>query len=110
MVTPTNHVIARVDLHAQSPWHFGDFRNILLPNLGEDQKRKALPFERGAPGTLPFGKSGIGYCITFIKILDKGLMLQLLGKILNFYRVVYLNWLAKIELRRPGSPSRQYCC
>ena len=23
---------------ALGPWHFGDFRNIFLPNLGEDQK------------------------------------------------------------------------
>ena len=21
------------------PWHFGDFRNIFLPNIGEDQKK-----------------------------------------------------------------------
>ena len=31
MVSPPNHVIAR------APWHFGDFRNIFLPNIGEDQ-------------------------------------------------------------------------
>ena len=24
---------------ALSPWHFGDFRNIFLPNIGEDQKK-----------------------------------------------------------------------
>ena len=24
---------------ALSPWHFGDFRNIFLPNIGENQKR-----------------------------------------------------------------------
>ena len=23
---------------AQSPWHFGDFRKIFLPNIGEGQK------------------------------------------------------------------------
>ena len=23
---------------ALGPWHFGDFRNIFLPNVGEDQK------------------------------------------------------------------------
>ena len=22
---------------ARGPWHFGDFRNIFLPNIGEDQ-------------------------------------------------------------------------
>ena len=24
---------------ALGPWHFGDFRNIFLPNIGEDQKQ-----------------------------------------------------------------------
>ena len=24
---------------ALGPWHFGDFRNIFLPNLGEDHKK-----------------------------------------------------------------------
>ena len=41
---------------ARGPWHFGDYRNIFLPNIGEDQK-KVLPSERGAPGTVPRGKS-----------------------------------------------------
>ena len=22
------------------PWHFGDFRNIFLPNIGKEQKKK----------------------------------------------------------------------
>ena len=63
MVTPINHVIAR------GPWYLGNFRNI-LPNIGEDQK-KALPSELGAPGTVPYGKSGP--IVTFIKIFDVGL-------------------------------------
>ena len=33
---------------ARGSWHFGDFRNIFLPNIGEDQQ-KVLPFERGGP-------------------------------------------------------------
>ena len=32
---------------ALGPWHFGDFRNIFLPNIGEDHK-KGLRFERWA--------------------------------------------------------------
>ena len=28
-------------------WYFGDFRNIFLPNIGEDHK-KVLPYERWA--------------------------------------------------------------
>ena len=39
MVTPTNHVIAGRIYIALSPWLFGDFRNIFLPNIGEDQKK-----------------------------------------------------------------------
>ena len=56
----------------QGLWHVGDFRNIFLPNIGENQK-KVFPSERGTPGTVTYGKSGPGYCITFIKILDEGL-------------------------------------
>ena len=33
MVTPTNRAIV------WGPWHFGDFRNIFQPNVGEDQKK-----------------------------------------------------------------------
>ena len=37
------------DLHMQDFWHFGDFRCIFLPNIGENQK-KVLPSKRGTPG------------------------------------------------------------
>ena len=60
---------------ARDHWHFGDFRNIFLPNIGEDQK-KVSPAEHGDPssGIVPYyGKSGPGYCITFMKRLDEGL-------------------------------------
>ena len=56
---------------AQSPWHFGDFCNIFLPNIGEDQKSLTI-LARGQPGTVPYGKSGSGYCNMFIKKLDEG--------------------------------------
>ena len=65
MVTPTYHVIA------WSPGHFEDFCNIFPPNVGKDQK--IYPSDRRAPGTVPYGKSGPGYCITFINRLDEGL-------------------------------------
>ena len=56
---------------AQGPWHVGDFCNIFLPNISEDQKSPTI---RGrAPGTVPYGKSGPGYFITLIKSLDEGL-------------------------------------
>ena len=59
MVTPTNHVIAGPDLHRVGPWHFGDFCEIFLPNIGEDQ-RKSYDLSAGPlAGTAPYcGKSG----------------------------------------------------
>ena len=46
---------------ALGPWHFGDFRNIFLPNVGEDHKKlkdlSAVPLA----GTGPYcGKSSLG--------------------------------------------------
>ena len=62
---------------ARGLWHVGDFLNIFRPNISEDQK-KILLSEREAPGTMPYGKYGAGFCITFIKSLDESLRLQLL--------------------------------
>ena len=61
MVTPTNHVIAGPDLHCAGLWHFGYFCNILLPNIGKDQ-RKSYDLSAGPlDGTAPYyGKSGPG--------------------------------------------------
>ena len=47
MVTLTNRVITGRIYIALGSWYFGDFRNIFLPNIGEDQK-KVLPSERRA--------------------------------------------------------------
>ena len=46
---------------ALSPWHFGDFRSIFLPNIGEDQK-KSYDLSAGLlAGTASYyGKSGPG--------------------------------------------------
>ena len=90
----------------RGPWHFGDFRNILLPNIGKDQK-KVFPIEPGAAGSVPYGKSGPGYCISFIKRLDDGLGYQLLGQksfiLLGCgFKLVGKNW-----MRGPGPPDRQ---
>ena len=59
---------------ALGPWHFGDFRNIFLPNIGENQK-KSHDFSSGPlAGTASYyGKSGPDSCITFTKSLDVGL-------------------------------------
>ena len=44
---------------ALGPWHFGDFCNIFMPNIGEDQK-KPYDFSSGllAGTALCYGKSG----------------------------------------------------
>ena len=44
---------------ALGPWHLGDFRDIFLPNIGEDEK-KSYDFSSGPPaGTASYyGKSG----------------------------------------------------
>ena len=60
----------------RGPSHFADFCNIFLPDISEDQKSPTTR-ARG-PGTVPYGKYGAGYCITFIKSLDEGLRWQLL--------------------------------
>ena len=59
---------------ALGPWHFGDFRNILLPDVGEDHKKSYDLSAGPLAGTAPYcGKSGLGQFITFIKRLDVGL-------------------------------------
>ena len=69
MVTPANHLISGRDLQCTGPLVFWGYYNIFLPNI---DPKKVLPPERGAPGTVPYGKFGPGICITFLKRLDKG--------------------------------------
>ena len=35
--------------------------------------KKSFPLQAQAPGTVPYGKYGPGYCITLIQTLDEGL-------------------------------------
>ena len=58
MVTPTNHVIARAGFTLRGASGAGllavwDFRNIVLPNTGKDQKN-VLRSECGALGIVPY--------------------------------------------------------
>ena len=39
MVTRTNRVFPGRIYIALGPWHLGDFRNIFLPNVSENQKK-----------------------------------------------------------------------
>ena len=52
------------------PWHCGDFCSIFC---GGENQIKVLSSELGASGTVPCGKSGPGYCITFMQRLDEDL-------------------------------------
>ena len=63
---------------ARGPWLLGDFCNIFLPNISEDQKSPTI-WALGH-GAVPYGKSGAGYCITFVESLDEDLRLQFLGQ------------------------------
>ena len=73
IVAPTSRAIASAGFTLS--WATGTLGfSLYFPAkyTGENQK-KILPFERGAPGTVPYVKSVSGYCITFIKRLDEGL-------------------------------------
>ena len=56
----------------QDSWHFEDFL------LHLSAKYSSVTIWARAPGTMPYGKSGPGNCITCIKRLNEGLRLQLL--------------------------------
>ena len=72
MVTLTKHVILGPDLHSGFTLALiGDFCNIFLPNVSEDKKSPTICAL--GPGTVPSGKHGAGYCITFMKRLGDGL-------------------------------------
>ena len=74
MAPPTNQVIVRAEFTLRVHKHFGNFCNIFLPNIGEDQKKSHHLSAGLLAGTMPYyGKSGPGYCITFIKRLDESL-------------------------------------
>ena len=84
------HVIVRDRFALRgAPWYFGDFCNIFQPNIGEDQIN-VLRSERVVHGTVPYGKSGPGFCIIVIKKLDEGLKLQLLGQTLLILHRLYI--------------------
>ena len=81
---------------ALSPSHFGDFRNIFLPNIGEDQKKSYDLSAGPLTGTASYdGKSGPdgkkAKCGTKIATFR--------SKTLHFFQVIRLNLEVKIELR-----------
>ena len=54
---------------ARGPLHVLDFCYIFLPNICEDQEKSYYLSE--GPWTVPHGKYGASYCITFMKSLDE---------------------------------------
>ena len=103
-------LLPRPDSHCPGPWHFVDF-HIFLPTTDYQRRpKKVLLSECKAPGTVPYGKSDLGHCITFIKRLDNRRGSEVATfriKTLHFTWVIHLNWLEKIELREPWPPGRQ---
>ena len=59
------------DLHCSESAALWRFYQNLLAKFSEGQK-KVLTFELGVPGTVPYGISAPGYCITFLTRLDEG--------------------------------------
>ena len=72
MVTLINHVVARAGSKLREPLEIWRFLRHLSA-LYRQRPKKVLATERGALGTLPYGKYGVGFCITLIKKLDKNL-------------------------------------
>ena len=71
MVTLANHVIAQAGFTLR--WVPGTlvFLQYFLAKYRWRQKK--VFYERGAPGTVQYVKSLLGFCITFIERLDEGL-------------------------------------
>ena len=57
------------DLHYTGPLEWGFLQH--LPAKYRRKPKKVLPSERGAPVTVPYGKSDPVYCITFMERLDE---------------------------------------
>ena len=86
---------------ALSPWDFGDFRNIFLPNIGEDQKKSYDLSAGPLAGTASYyGKSRPWLMYYVHKKARCGPEIATFrAKTLHFFRVIRLNWQIKIELR-----------
>ena len=70
-------LMPEAELHCTGPRHFGDFCNIFLANIREDQKNSHHLSASSLHGTA-YTKSGPRDCLTFTKKLDESLREQLL--------------------------------
>ena len=67
MVRPTNHDIAQAEFTLCKAMVLQGFLLHLPVKCRGRAKKNFLPSEHGAPGTVPYGESGPGYCITLMK-------------------------------------------
>ena len=96
------------DLHRVGPLALWNFRNIFLPNTGEDQKKSY----RLSAGPLACSISQIRpWLLHYVHKKVRGVPQLVTFKIkpLNFTWVIRLNWLANINLKELG-PLEQYYC
>ena len=93
---------------ARGPWHLGNFCNIFLANISEDQKQSY--HLRAGPWHLAIWQIRRWLLHYVHKKLRWGSEIATFRtKVLDFTLVIRLNWLEKIELWRcAGPPGRQY--
>ena len=93
---------------ARGPWHLGDFCNIFLPNISEDQKKSY--HLRAGPWRCAIWQIRSWFLRHVHKKFRLGPEVAILWtKTLDFILVIHLNWLEKIELRECARPpGRQY--
>ena len=97
MITPTNHVIARPGYTLSRALDNVGILQHLPAKYGRKPK-KVLPSERGALGTVPYGKFG-PWSIDYVykKSRSGPEVATFRKKNPNFTRCVHLNWLEKLN-------------
>ena len=90
---------------ALGPWHVGDFRNIFLPNVGEDHKKS---YNLSAGPLLVLRHIVVNPALANAYVHEKVRcdpeIATFRTKTLHFFQVVCLNWLAKIDFRGSRGP------
>ena len=86
------------DLHRLGPLALWNFRNIVLPNTGEDQKKS---YRLSAEPLALFQMSIRPWLLHYVhkKVRSGPQLVTFKIKPLNFTCVIRLNWLANIKLK-----------
>ena len=119
MVTFINHVIPRLDIYCAL--HLVRWRFLQhLPAKYRWRLKKSLTIWVRGSSTVPYGESSPGYCITFIKRLDKGLRKQLSGQnpLISPRLYISIGWQNRIDGARASwllillviTVVHVYCC